>query len=206
MLKQQRPEWDAFEHHEKMLSLLPENDALENLPTELWETLTPLERVVVWWHFTRGGLDVIRIQALTVVGVIPYELLLDVWRRKHIREVCRKIRKLKPFLGLYSADYFVELLHEEIDLLRARTRIARNISNHERDNLDWRKNDREDVQTLLRCLELVHKFSEVNKDADANAGASPSRLDRVITQAEEFIEQAEGRHGDGVDGGPPKHA
>lgn len=194
MIRQTNTAWETLEHDARLLTLLPENDAMENLPTELWETLTPLEKLVIWWHFTRGGLLVVQMQLFSIFGNISYEHLLDVWHRKPVRDICKKVRKLNPFLCLYSADYFVELIHEEVELLRARTRIVRNIANKEQDSLDWRKNEREDVQTLIKCLELIQKLTEVKKDGEsANAGDVSSRINGVISQAEKLIEASNNR-------------
>ncbi len=192
MLKQRRPEWDDIEHHEKMLEILPENDALAALPTELWEGLTPLEKVVVWWNFTRGGLTIVRIQALPVIGLIPHELLVDIWQRGPVRNCCKKVKALTPYLSLYTNDYFVELIHEEVELLRARSRIVRNgQAQIDANSLDWRKNEREDVNTLLRCLEMVQKVVEVKQNDSEPLSDLPSRVAGVLAEAQAFIDGTE---------------
>ncbi len=190
MLRKYRPEWDEIEHHDKMLEILPENDALAALPTELWEGLTPLEKVVIWWNFTRGGLTIVRIQALPIIGLIPHELLLDVWQRTPVRNCCKKVKALTPYLSLYTNDYFVELIHEEVELLRARSRIVRNgqaLTPADMNSIEWRKNEREDVNTLLRCLEMVQKVVEVKKDDGEPISDLPSRVAGVLAEAEAFI-------------------
>lgn len=182
--------------------VMPKEDILELLGEEMNRSLTPLENTFVRWFIQVGNSNV-ALQNL-IHPAHPFDVknysAAKIMSRPSVKDVIKQVKKKCPYLRLYNADYMVELLHDEIQHLRFKTRNGRYYGQNANLNAyggkkSLHEEETADMDLLLRCLEMVGKLTSQVKVGDESAAGSQSSntnlsVDRVIAEAQRLINGA----------------
>lgn len=186
-----KPEWTAR-------FLTPPYDMVDQLGYRMIDGTSPLEDTFIRWVLLTNdpaeAFRSIRHPALPVVdfGVTPDDLL----RRPNVRQNLKKIRDMKPFIQLYSADYMLSIVHEEVEHLRLRNRKKR-FDDGQSINGKKSRNEEENntIETLMKCLDTARNLVKEADDATsgnpsaADASSVRSSVDRVVAEAARLIQE-----------------
>lgn len=162
------------------------------------DNLTPLERTFVSWYV------VLRSPEMALMSLIrPGEFFdktvvnsSDLIGRKNVREVIHAIFKSTPYINLYTKDFVVSILHEEIEYFRERNRERRfKDQTFLIEECNGKKSVHEEKMmesnALLKCLELLINIEKETRNDDSSTEAKPSGTSsgysRLLTKAEDLI-------------------
>jgi len=180
--------------------VLPEADILVGMPDVDMSELTPLEDAFVRWLVKTG--DVAAAMQSLCHPAHPFDMSASspatVLGRKKVIDVLDKIRKANPYCVLYSRDYTLGLLHDEIEYLRARRRRSRydDEAYVQRVVAGGKKSPRDleisDTALLLDMLKLVvsinsGQFENAPEPPAAEPGDEINRISGLIAEAERKI-------------------
>lgn len=178
----------------------PEDNVITEVGEGILDKLTPLEQVFVLWYVKLDDPSeaVHRLMRPSRPFDTSVSNGLDIRLRPTVSEAINKIRKKFPYLSRYTADYTLSLIHDEIEWLRARHRRKRYdndigfLTKMCNGKGSVHSEEIDDTRLLIDLLKLAKELTNIQAaDGSHIPGATPSesnsRVDRVLTQAEEQI-------------------
>ncbi len=126
------------------------------------EHLTPLESVFVEWYIVVRSPEVAFTSLINPCEFFDRDLIdsSTLITRKHVREAIQLIFRGTPFINLYTKDFVISLLHEEIEYYREKNRTKRfKDKNFLVEECNGKKSIHEEKMmesaALIKCMELL---------------------------------------------------
>jgi hypothetical protein len=180
--------------------VLPVDDPLHMMDTNLLDGLTPLEKAFVRWVFDVGvpssAMEMLIHPAhffdLTIQN---HQVLLN---RKTVLDKLGKIKVSAPYVTLYTSDHILSILHGEIQHLRKARRSTRFSGPNADETYLMGKKSRHEEELLE--MDMLLKFIQLAKEVTTHVGPSNPQsgaggenrsVDRVLAEVEKLIDGRE---------------